>query len=187
MCVYSYRRLSGCRSGRTSALGRRRSPAVVRVVSRRRHRLRHTRARLLSTSGVIQSGILFAGFNDGSSPAPGNRVGDIFARIRIICAGTTNQAEITWAVVRCTDAACATGATLRSGSLGPATIGQEYTLRALRTGSTFQFTAKRPDSDVPRPRRSGGTAQDTFHPARNPDRSGYAAERRPVHHRRDVR
>ena len=96
---------------------------------------------LLSTAGFVQAGMEVAGFNDGTSPAPGNRTGDIFARLRISCSGTTNQAQITWNVFRCTDAACNTAASLGTGSFGAATIGQEFTLHATKSGSSFVFTA----------------------------------------------
>jgi hypothetical protein len=97
---------------------------------------------LLGTAGFVQAGVEFAGFNDGTSPAPGNRIGDIFARLRISCSSTTNQAQITWNVFRCTNSACSTATSLGTGSFGAANIGQEYTLHATKSsGSSFVFTA----------------------------------------------
>lgn len=95
----------------------------------------------LSTAGFVQAAVLFAGFNDGASPAAGNRLGDIFVRLRLSCSSTTNQVQITWNVFRCTDSTCTNATSLGSGSFGPASIGQEYTLRAAKSGSSFVFTA----------------------------------------------
>jgi hypothetical protein len=95
---------------------------------------------LLGTAGLVQAGVSFVGFNDGTSPGPGNFLGDIFTRFRISCSNT-NQAEITWNVFRCTDAACGNITSLGTGSFGAANIGQEYTLRVTTGGSSFVFTA----------------------------------------------
>ncbi len=96
---------------------------------------------VLGAAGFIQAGLTFVGFNDGTSPAPGNQTGDIFARFRISCSSATNQTEIGWNVLRCTDAACTAVTFLGTGSFAPATVGQEYTLHVSKSGSSFVFQA----------------------------------------------
>lgn len=96
---------------------------------------------LLGTAGFVQATVQLVGFNDGTSPGPGNSIGDIFAALRVSCGTTTNVAQITWNVLRCTEAACATFTSMGTGSFGDANIGQEYTLHVTKSGSSFVFTA----------------------------------------------
>ncbi len=94
----------------------------------------------LSNPGLVQAGVQFYGFHDGTPGAATDSTGDILTRLRVSCADT-NQAQITWNVFRCTNATCTTTSSLGSGTFGPANIGQEYTLRVTRSGSSFLFTA----------------------------------------------
>jgi hypothetical protein len=95
----------------------------------------------LGAPGFVRAGVELAGFNDGTSPAAGNRTGDIFARFRIACSGATNQAQISWNVFRCTDAACSNATSLATGSFGTVNVDQEYTLHVAKSGASFVFTA----------------------------------------------
>jgi hypothetical protein len=95
----------------------------------------------LGTAGFVQAGLTFTAFNDGTSPAPGNQTGDIFARLTVRCSSGTNQAEIGWTVLRCSDAPCTAVRFLGTGSFGPVSVGQEYTLHVSKTGSSFTFQA----------------------------------------------
>ena len=94
----------------------------------------------LSAPGFIGAYVIFAGFNDGTSPGPGNSTGDIHALFYVSCT-STNQAAIVWQVIRCTDVACNSSPLLGSGSFGAANIGQEYNLHVTKSGSSFVFTA----------------------------------------------
>jgi hypothetical protein len=96
---------------------------------------------VLGTAGFVQAGLTFSAFNDGTSPAPGNQTGDIFARLTVRCSNGTNQAEIGWTVLRCSDAACTAVTFLRTGSFGAVSVGQEYTLHVSKAGSSFTFQA----------------------------------------------
>jgi hypothetical protein len=94
----------------------------------------------LDSSGLVQAGLSFAVFNDGTSTGPTDSTGDIFARLRIGCTAT-NQAEVTWNVFRCTDSGCNNASSLGSGSIGAVVIGQEVSLNISKSGSSFVFTA----------------------------------------------
>ena len=94
----------------------------------------------MSAAGSVEAGMQYSGFNAGTSPEPGNRVGDVLAWIRIQCS-STNVPEITWRVFQCETSTCMNSPTLGTGSFGAANIGQEYTLRMVKSGSSFVFTA----------------------------------------------
>jgi len=94
----------------------------------------------LGAAGFVQAAVDFLAFNDGTpSPGPPNSIGDIFARFRVGCS-STNQAEITWDVFRCSGP-CEGVTSLGTGSFGAATIGQEYRLHVMKSGSSFVFSA----------------------------------------------
>ncbi len=97
----------------------------------------------LGAAGFVQAAVDFLAFNDGTpSHGPLDSSGDIFARFRAGCS-TTNQAEITWDVFRCLGGSgeCGGATSLGTGSFGAATIGQEYRLHVMKSGSSFVFSA----------------------------------------------
>jgi hypothetical protein len=97
----------------------------------------------LGAVGFVQVAVDFLAFNDGTpSHGPQDSSGDIFARFRVGCS-TTNQAEITWDVFRCLggNGACVGTTSLGTGSFGAATIGQEYRLHVMKSGSSLVFSA----------------------------------------------
>ncbi len=94
---------------------------------------------------VVQDGSMSArvtgfAFGDGSaSSGPGDLKGDIFGLLRLFCPAT-NQLEITWDVRQCLDSGCNSTNSLGSGSFGPASLNQEYTLHLQRVGNAIVFT-----------------------------------------------
>jgi hypothetical protein len=92
----------------------------------------------LGAPGFVQAAVELVAFHDATFP--GHEFGDIVAQLRVGCGAGTNQAEITWNVVRC-GFGCIGGTSLGTGSFGAATIGQEYRLHVMKSLNRIVFSA----------------------------------------------
>jgi hypothetical protein len=81
--------------------------------------------------------VILSGFKDATEAAEGDVVGILGVR----CPGRGAPPDFVWLVVQCADDDCHAFTALSSGSLGPANLGQEYTLRIDRVGQAYRFTA----------------------------------------------
>jgi hypothetical protein len=98
-----------------------------------------------SGGAATLASIVLAGFSDATSDAQG----DVLGILGVLCPGRGAPPELSWGVFQCTDEDCRGSNSLASGSLGPANLGHEYTLRIDRIGQAYRFTADGlPSQDV---------------------------------------